>query len=89
MDEAINGDAAGKCRLPPAQRDWALAQCATNVEGFKAFLANQPAINMSDSGLRNRRPASDGVLDADDIAFCSTMGISPEDFKKQREKEAN
>jgi phage I-like protein len=83
VDEAI---AAGK--IIPAQREWAIALQAQNPQQLQAFLANQPAMLGDATTLNNRPPgAADGSLDQEDLALCSAMGISPEEFKKQREKE--
>lgn len=82
VDQAI---ASGK--VPPANRDWAVAYHAKDPEGFAKFLEGQPAI-VTPGAAKPGAPKADSPLDAEDLAMCSAMGIDPEEFKKTRQKEA-
>lgn len=77
---------AGK--ITPAQKDWALAYASQNPEEFKKYVASAPVITgaVLDAGKPVYK-AGEVSLSPDDIALCSMMGVTPEDFKKQREAE--
>lgn len=82
VDQAIKDG-----KVPPANRDWAVAYHAKDPEGFAKFLAGQPAI-ITAGPQPGGRPKADSPLDAEDLAMCSAMGLDPEEFKKTRQKEA-
>jgi len=82
VDQAIKDG-----KVPPANRDWAIAYHAKDPEGFAKFLGGQPAI-VTAGAAPGGKVEGDGALDADDLAMCSAMGIDPEEFKKTRQKEA-
>lgn len=91
MDERAAGvvDQAIKSgKVPPANRDWAVAYHAKDPEGFASFLEGQPAILMPGAKPGARVETGDGALDADDMAVCSAMGLTPEEFTAMRKKEA-
>jgi len=82
VDQAIK---SGK--VPPANRDWAVAYHAKDPEGFAQFLDGQPAI-LSQGGKTTPKPgAGDAALDAEDIAVAAAMGLTPEEFTASRKKE--
>ncbi len=82
VDQAIKDG-----KVPPANRDWAIAYHSKDPEGFAKFLGGQPAI-LTAGAAPGGKVEGDGALDADDLAMCSAMGIDPEEFKKTRQKEA-
>jgi phage I-like protein len=79
VDEAIR---AGK--LPPAQREWAIAYCAADPRGFESFAARQPALFAQDRDLRGE-PRGDASaprarLSAAELAICAQLGVSADDY---------
>jgi phage I-like protein len=91
MDERATGvvDQAIKSgKVPPANRDWAVSYHAKDPQGFAKFLEGQPAILMPGAKPGSKVETGDGVLDADDMAVCSAMGLTPEEFTAMRKKEA-
>lgn len=91
MDERAAGvvDQAIKSgKVPPANRDWAVAYHAKDPEGFASFLEGQPAILMPGAKTGGGKAGGDGVLDADDMSVCNAMGLTPEEFTATRKKEA-
>jgi phage I-like protein len=81
VDQAIKDG-----KVPPANRDWAIAYHSKDPEGFAKFLGGQPAI-VTAGAAPGGKIDGEGPLDADDLAMCSAMGIDPEEFKKTRQKE--
>lgn len=83
VDQAIK---SGK--VPPANRDWAVAYHAKDPEGFAKFLEGQPAILTPGAKPGGKIGGSgDGALDAEDIAVAAAMGLTPEEFTASRKKE--
>ena len=85
---------AGK--LVPAHREWAIAYCAADPQGFSYFVARQPAILRRRSELRRRaarwRLAHRGartMLSATELAICSQLGVSAADFVKRKNGRAD
>ncbi|MDD2870118.1 phage protease [Neomegalonema sp.] len=76
---------AGK--IPPANKDWALAYHAKDPEGFAQYLRNQPALLPSGETAAADQPPGGDVLDAQQLAICSAMGQTPEEFRAARKKE--
>lgn len=84
VDAAI---AAGK--VAPASRDYHLATCRAEggLERFRAFVETQPVI-AAPSNLDRKDPAAlPGKLNADELAVCRQLGMSPEDFAAARAAE--
>lgn len=84
VDGAIS---AGK--IAPASRDYHLATCRAEggLERFRSFIATQPVIAGA-SGLDGKDPvAQPGKLNAEELAVCRQLGMSPEDFAKARAAE--
>lgn len=77
--------AAGK--LPPSQRDWALAYCARDVAGFAAFVDKQPILlPQSDGSFAGIPPGIDNAarLNNTELAVCAQFGLKPEEFVSAR-----
>lgn len=74
-------------RLLPAQKEWAEGLGKTNVAALTSFLATaQPIAALSASQTQGKPPVvnSETGLTDDELAVCTNMGISPEDFKKNK-----
>lgn len=81
--------ASGK--VAPAMRDAAVALCANNPDGFKAFVEKAPKIVTATATVPAAKPnngSGNGGLDAIDLALCSNLGIDPEEYAKQYKKDA-
>ncbi len=77
---------AGK--VIPSIKDWALAYASRDPAGFTAYVAAMPAIiNPGQEGPGGQPPAAAGQLDDAALAVCSQLGIPPEDFKRNIDKE--
>ena len=81
VDDAIK---AGK--LIPAQRQWAVAYCQADFNGFAAFAARQPAAFAAgfESTAATFTPpsalAATPALTAIETAICAQLGLSLEDY---------
>jgi phage I-like protein len=81
VDDAIK---AGK--LIPAQRQWAIAYCQADFEGFAAFAARQPAAfgaGFDSASVALAVPPAAGApaaLTATETAICAQLGLSAEDY---------
>lgn len=83
VDEAVK---AGK--IPPANRDWAMSYASQDEAGFKKMLEGMPSIVVPGaSGPAGPPPQGKDGLTAEDMAICSQLGLSPEEFKKTRKEE--
>jgi phage I-like protein len=85
--EVATAIAAGK--LSPAQRPWATAYAGSDLDGFKKFVAAAPVIVAA--GQLPGRPAPtrrDAALSPQELTICASLGLKPEDYMAQREKEA-
>jgi phage I-like protein len=77
-------------RLAPMSREWAISLCTTNKPAFDAFMEEVgPAFNsmLKPSGLGARQPGglhAGNSLTASELAVCSTMGLTEEEFIKSR-----
>lgn len=79
VEDAIKGG-----KIPPANRDWAKAYASKDEAGFKEFLKNAvPVVTPGASGPSGQPQGGDG-LSPEDMAVCSQLGLSAEDFKKTR-----
>lgn len=76
---------AGK--VIPAQKDWATAYAAKDPEGFADWVGSAPIVAAGGTVPVTDPGAADGGLSAEDLAICSQLGVSPEDFKKTRATE--
>jgi len=78
--------AAGK--VIPATKDWALAYASKDLAGFEAFAKTAPAIvKPGRQAPAGQPPVADGELGEEELAVCSRLGLSPEEFKKLSKKE--
>lgn len=78
VDAAVN---AGK--ITPATRSWATSYATADAEGFARYVAAAPVIVQAGSTGINGVAAGknkDG-LDADEVAVCQAMGITPKQFQ--------
>ena len=74
-------------RLLPAQESWAKDLGKTNRAALTSFLATaQPIAALNASQTKNKAPAADPAtgLTQEELAVCSHMGISPENYKKAK-----
>lgn len=82
-DDAVDqGMKDGK--VPPAMKDWATAYAKKDLAGFNEYLKTAPVIVTAGQTQKKTAVENGGVLDADDIALCSQLGISQEEYKKQK-----
>lgn len=82
VDAAIK---AGK--IIPAQRDTMLAWAGQDLAGFKKFVEAQPAIVTAGQDVtgQGKPPGTEGKLTDEELAICKQLGVSPEDFAKNKE----
>lgn len=74
-------------RLLPTQKEWAEDLGKTNVAALTSYLATaQPIAALNASQTQGKPPVvnSETGLTDDELAVCTNMGISPEDFKKNK-----
>jgi phage I-like protein len=86
-------------RLSPSQRDWAIAYCQADANGFAKFIANQsPLLAIAEraedaftQGKRDARPAANGTdrriaerLSATETAICSKLGLKPSEYIRRK-----
>jgi phage I-like protein len=78
-------------KLPPAQREWAVAYCASDVKGFDAFIAKQsPVLSGVDQTFNGQPRASESGLTSNEMAVCSMLTkVSAKDFAAQKGKRLN
>lgn len=89
VDKAV-ADAMEAGKVSPAMRPWATALASQDPDSFSGFLETMPpifaAIMKSDFVGRPAVPGGDGGtpagLSAGQLAVCSQMGMSPEDYRK-------
>lgn len=82
-------------RLSPSQREWAIAYCQADANGFAKFIANQsPLLGIAQKaegvlafakrGIGSGAAGIDGLsverLSAAEIAICAKLGIKPSDY---------
>ena len=77
---------AGK--ITPANKDWALAYHGQNPAGFAEYLRNQPVLLPPGEIPAPGKASGKAALDADQLALCVSMGLTPEEFAASRKKEA-
>lgn len=78
---------AGK--LTPAQREWALSYATSDPEGFAAYVAAAPVVVPVGPPAGAAPVQGSGGLSAAELAMCKAVGITAEQFMRQRQKEAS
>ncbi len=83
VDEVVQAAlSAGK--LMPAQEAWARELGKKDLAALQTFVKDAPQIaaltNLQSGGKQPER--KDGELTADEVAMCTSLGISAEDYKK-------
>jgi phage I-like protein len=68
-------------KITPAQKEWADKYAATDLAGFKVFVAKAPTVVVMGKVVGDEKPA-EGALDEVQIAVNKQMGIDTETFKK-------
>lgn len=83
-------DAAMKAgKVAPAQKDWALGYASQDLAAFNKYVETAPVIASATSETPAGTPsAGTQAIDQSDAEFCSQIGLSIEDFKKQVAAEA-
>ncbi|MGB6054037.1 MAG: phage protease [Burkholderiaceae bacterium] len=83
VDKVIETALAGG-KLLPAQEKWARDLGAKDLAALKAFVETAPQIPaLGGQQTQGKPPAGkEGELTAEQLAVCSAMGLSAEDFKK-------
>jgi phage I-like protein len=77
-------------KLVPAHREWAIAYCAADPKGFDSFASRQPVVlpgelNLSgDPRAALSRSHVGAMLSATEIAICSLLGVTANDFVKRK-----
>lgn len=85
VDAAV---AAGK--IAPVSRDYHLASCRAEggLERFRALVATTPAFGTAQPKAETKTATpGKGQLNADELAVCRQMGMSPDDFAAARAAE--
>lgn len=80
--------ASGK--LLPTQEDWARKHGIENLVSLKQYIDSaQPIAALTNTQTDGKPPAGDGTttLDAGQIAICTSMGVSQEDYAKTLQAE--
>ncbi len=80
-------DAIRAGKLIPAQREWAIAYCQADHNGFAAFVARQPAaFGANQEGATSAfapAPAARSTrmaLTSTETAICAQLGLDPQDY---------
>lgn len=76
-------------KLLPAQKDWAVALGKSDIAALTTYLQKTPAIAVLSGGTQTNGEAPSAVAAAagltdGELAVCTSLGISPEDFKKNK-----
>jgi phage I-like protein len=90
--EAMLDTAIGAGKVVPAAREQYKAMCATQagLDNFKALVEKLPVIASAESGVTAGKvgDTATGVLGAEEIAACSALGLTHEQFLATKKKEA-
>lgn len=73
--------------LPPALKDWAVSACTSNKQVFDEFMAGvaPSVVRIVTPQLGNRRlpeKSANGNLTEQEVAVCSALGLTTEEFTK-------
>ncbi len=77
-------------KLVPAHREWAISYCAADPKGFAGFAARQPVVLPGELNLGGdpraalSRSQVGAMLSGTEIAICSLLGVTPNDFVKRK-----
>ncbi|HVN30023.1 MAG TPA: phage protease, partial [Candidatus Binataceae bacterium] len=77
-------------KLVPAHREWAIAYCAADPNGFENFAARQPMMLPRESNLAGdpraafTRSNAGSMLSPTEVAICGLLGVTPGDFLKRK-----
>lgn len=77
-------------KLLPAQESWAREWGARDLNGLKAYIENAPALAALTSMQTNQTRIDNktAALTESQAALCAVMGVSPEEFAKTMQAEA-
>jgi len=85
VETAVNAAlTAGK--ITPASLAWAKDLCRTNPESFASFVANTQQVIPMGEDSHNAAGGKSALTD-EEVAVCSQLGLSPEDFLKAKNEE--
>jgi phage I-like protein len=75
-------------RLIPSQREWAIAYCTSDSQGFEKFIGAQPKIIQTGTdgtftGRIGDAPKGVTALDQREIEICANLGLESEDQLKK------
>ncbi|MBW1991579.1 MAG: hypothetical protein JRI59_05605 [Deltaproteobacteria bacterium] len=76
---------AGK--LMPSQKDWALEYARKDLPGFEAYVSKAPRIVPVGEQLKIVDKTPEGGLDQAALEVCKQMGLAPETFQAERERQ--
>lgn len=80
-------DAMAAGKIPPALEAWARDLGKTNVAALRAYVgAAAPVVVPGQTQTGGKKPEGEQAaqLDAGELAVCTAMGLSPEDFAKAK-----
>lgn len=83
-------DAAMKAgKVAPAQKEWAMGYASQDLEQFNKYIETAPVIATASSETPAGSPENGAQgIDQSDAEFCSMIGLSVDDYKKQLAAEA-
>lgn len=70
-------------KVPPANREWAIAQAKSDLAGFNAMVGNTPSFTDTPA-LAAAKPATGTALTSEEAAVASQLGLSEEQMLKSR-----
>jgi phage I-like protein len=87
--EQLAEDAIKAGKIVPSLRDWAIGYASSDQQGFKQYLDKMPVVVKpgTDTPAGDPPTGKDG-LSASELAICSQLGITPEQFKANRKEKA-
>jgi len=85
VDTAVN-DALERGVISPAALPWAREYCRKDPEGFAQFAVNAVHAVPLGEASNSQTVQAAGALTEEEIAVCSSLNISQDDFKKQKEE---
>ena len=82
-------DAAMKAgKVTPKNKDWAVAYASKDPDGFKTYVDGAPVIVApGQEGPHGQPPKAAGEMGEADLAVCSRLGLTTEEFKKNLQQE--